>query len=119
MKNEVKNVKRLIEIHKAISGMCSEAEDPFDNFYKGGTDALMADLEKVLADCGVEVKGPPDYCVVPYKRNGKELWGICSDPADPAGSWALTGFHSSEEACTMLLNKAVFPDFKGKPRILA
>jgi len=118
MKNETKNVKRLVEIYKAIGGMCSEAEDPFGHFYKGGTDALMADLEKVLADCGVEVKGP-DYCVVPYKRAGEELWGICADPADPANSWVLTGFRSSEDACDVLLNKAVFPDFNGKPRVLA
>ena len=118
MKNEAKNVKRLVKIYEAISGMCSETEDPFDHFYKGWTDALMADLEKVLADCGVEIKGP-DYCVVPYKSNGKSLWGICADPADPAGSWVLTGFASSKDACDVLLNKAIFPDFKGKPRILA
>lgn len=118
MKNEAKNARRLVRIYEAISGMCSETEDPFDHFYKGGTAALVADLEKVLADCGVEVRGP-DYCVAPYKRNGEELWGICADPADPAGSWVLTGFRSSEDACAALLDKAVFPDFKGKPRILA
>ena len=119
MKNEAENAKRLVKIHDAIAGMCSEAEDPFDHFYKGGTAALMADLEKVLADCGVEVKGP-DYCVAPYRsKDGERLWGICADPADPAGSWVLTGFDSSEDACDVLLDKAVFPDFEGKPRILA
>jgi len=118
MKNETKNVKRLVEIYKAIGGMCSEVEDPFGHFYKGGTAALMADLEKVLADCGVEIK-KADYCVVPYKSNGVERWGICADPADPAGSWVLTGFASSEDACAVLLDKAVFPDFDGKPRVLA
>lgn len=118
MKNEKANVKRLVAVYNAIAGMCSEAEDPFDHFYKGGTDALMADFEKVLADCGVEVKDS-SYCVAPYKRGGEERWGICADPADPAGSWVLTGFRSSEEACAALLDKEIFPDFEGKPRILA
>ena len=118
MKNERANVKRLIKIHDAIAGMCSEEEDPFGHFYEGGADALMADLESVLQDCGVEIR-QPEYCVVPYKRNGEERWGICSDPADPKGSWVLTGFRSSEDACAELLNKEVFPDFEGKPRVLA
>ena len=119
MKNEAKNVKRLVGIYNAIGGMCSEAEDPFGHFYKGGTAALVADLEGILADCGVEIRKKPEYCVVPYARGGTELWGICADPADPAGSWVLTGFASSEDACATLLNKDVFPDFEGRPRILA
>lgn len=118
MKNEKANVKRLVAVYNAVAGMCSEMEDPFDHFYEGGTEALMADFEKVLADCGVEVKDPV-YCVAPYDDHGEEKWGICADPADPANSWVLTGFRSSEDACAELLNKEVFPDFEGKPRILA
>ena len=118
MKNEKANVNRLIGIYKALCGLCSETYDPFDHFHPGGTDALMSDMERVLTDCGVEVVKNSDYFIAPYMDKGKEKWGICFNPECPKGSWVLTGFNTSEDACRSLMDKSVFPDFCGKPRIL-
>lgn len=117
----IANINKLVKIYEAVSGMASEQCDPFDHFYKGGTDKFFADFESVLKACGVKFPDNNGYYIVSYmgktgkfyKERGikpRKEWGICTDISCPDKSWCLTGFETPDEAEKVLRNPAVFDD---------
>ena len=109
MKLDNAHTTKLIAIYHALSGMCSEIEDPMHGMYRGrdgksATETMMTDFEDILRYVGVEVV-EPKYTPVEYefkdpctgKPTGIMKWGILSDPNDPK-SYVLSGLESREEA---------------------
>ena len=85
------NAKILEKIYDAIGGLVSEMDDPFDHFYKGGTEKMRKDFEKVLSDeCGITFVDPV-YSTVQDKSG---TWNI----VDQTGNVVLSGMKSKEEA---------------------
>ena len=85
------NAKILEKIYDAIGGFVSEMDDPFDHFYKGGTEKMRKDFEKVLTDeCGIKFVDP-EYKAVQAK-DGR--WSI----VDQTGTVVLCGLPTKEDA---------------------